>query len=126
MAPESSNLAVIEAIDKANLKVLRSILKSMCKASPICEHEAAQRLLVPVVKRKAEDTTDAHADNAVKRQRAEESTSRYEKCVTCRKLYDITENLDDSCQTHEGEWTYCPELQIRALMILSKKVSVWT
>ena len=101
MAPESSNLAVIEAIDKADLKILRSILKSMCKASPICEHEAAQRLLVPATKRKVEDGLDG-ADVA-KRQKGEEPTSRYEKCITCRKVFDTTANYEDSCQTHEGE-----------------------
>ena len=101
MTPVSSFPAIIEAIDKADASTLRTILKSMCKTSPICEHEAAQCLLVPAAKRKAEDGVDAAG--VAKRQRTEVPTSRYEKCITCKKVFDTTENYDNSCSLHPGE-----------------------
>ena len=102
MTPVSSLPAIIEAIDKADAPTFRTILKSMCKTSPICEHEAAQRLLVPAAKRKAEEGVD-DAAGVAKRQRTEDPTSRYEKCITCKKVFDTTENYDNSCSLHPGE-----------------------
>ena len=102
MATTPESVAVFQAIDKADVAILKSVLKSMCKASPICQSEAAQRLLVPATKRKAEDTT-LDTFGVAKRSKVEETASRYEKCMTCKQVYDTTENVFDSCQTHTGQ-----------------------
>ncbi|KXS99127.1 hypothetical protein AC578_3537 [Pseudocercospora eumusae] len=59
MAATQESVAVFQAIDKADAATLRSVLKSMCKASPVCQSEAAQHLLIPPTNRKAEDVLDA-------------------------------------------------------------------
>ncbi|ETS79020.1 hypothetical protein PFICI_08873 [Pestalotiopsis fici W106-1] len=96
---------VSAAIEKADLKALRSVLKSMCESSEECRKQAAQRLLLSVPtgsnKRKSEQSPQ-EAEDASDNKKAKTVVSRFEKCITCKKVFDITTNRDDSCQTHSA------------------------
>lgn len=107
MATESNEHELLtRAIDNADEGTLRTILKSMCQDSEACRNEAVARL---VVSRKHEiielsDSDDDAERRDKKRKRVKVTQeSRFEKCKTCEKTYDITLNDDTACQTHEGE-----------------------
>jgi hypothetical protein len=42
-----------------------------------------------------------------KRQRAEEEdlAARFEKCSSCKEIFDIAKNSDQSCKTHPGMYS---------------------
>ncbi|KAI1864421.1 uncharacterized protein JN550_008978 [Neoarthrinium moseri] len=97
--------ALLEAINKTDLSTLRSLLNSMCQSSEECYNEAAKRLLVPVTNRKR--AAEQEPDDSTKRQKT--VVSRYEKCITCKEVFDITGNGDDACKAHEGDLVVDPE-----------------
>ncbi|KAI0126606.1 hypothetical protein BJ170DRAFT_684192 [Xylariales sp. AK1849] len=80
-----SDTILWDTIDKADLPILRNVLKLMCNVSKECRKEVSERLL-----------------KKPKTQAAEALKSRHEKCETCRKVFDITQNRKDLCQTHKG------------------------
>jgi hypothetical protein len=98
---------LLAAIDKADLRALRSVLKSMCESSEACRTEAAQRLLLSVPTRRNKKRKSEHspqgAEAAGKSSKKAKTVSRYEMCITCEKVFDITDNREDSCQTHDGQ-----------------------
>lgn len=92
---------LLEAINKVDIAILRSVLQSMCKSSAECHKEAAERLLLRVGtgdKRKADESPEGEANK-----KAKTVVSRFEKCVTCEEIFDITDNRNDSCRTHQGQ-----------------------
>ena len=91
-----------QAIGKADAPALRHALFSMCKASAECNTEATDRLLLPVARKRKTNDVDQEPANAKKSKVHEAAVSRYEKCGTCKTVYDVTENRKDSCQTHTG------------------------
>ncbi|KAI4592705.1 hypothetical protein KJ359_010464 [Pestalotiopsis sp. 9143b] len=98
MEARETDAPLLEAINKADLTILRSVLQSMCKSSAECHKEAAERLLLRVgKKRKADGSPEAEANK-----KPMTVVSRFEKCITCKKIFDITDNRDDSCRTHRG------------------------
>lgn len=98
---------LLEAINKVDITILRSVLQSMCKSSAECHKEAAERLLLRVGtgdKRKADENPEGEANK-----KAKTVVSRFEKCITCKKVFDITDNRDDSCGTHHGRSRRAPD-----------------
>lgn len=92
-----------ESIDKADAVILRQVLKQMCESSEECHNQAAKHLIVPAVAgAKRKSGQDAQADASKKSKTA--PTSKFEKCVTCEKTFDVTNNRNDACQTHDGQW----------------------
>ncbi|KAI1430758.1 hypothetical protein GGR50DRAFT_161863 [Xylaria sp. CBS 124048] len=127
MPPESSRDApLMRAIDAANGETLRMIMKSMCQESEACREAAMAHM---VVSRKhdiielsdSDDNKDEGKDEgdkggqqqSKKRKRTHEATttnvSRYEVCVTCKEMYDVTLNDDEACQTHDDLLIIDPE-----------------
>ncbi|KAF3000412.1 hypothetical protein E8E14_002966 [Neopestalotiopsis sp. 37M] len=105
MATQDEFGVLSAAIDKADLQALRSVLKSMCESSEACRTEAAQRLLLSVPTRRNKKRKSEHspqgAETADKSSKKAKTVSRYEMCITCEKVFDITDNREDSCQTHD-------------------------
>lgn len=103
MATKGDIRLLNESIDKADAVILRQILKWMCEGSEECYNQAAKHLVVPAAtagaKRKSDQ--DAQADASKKSKTA--ATSKFEKCVTCEKTFDITSNRNDACRTHDGQ-----------------------
>ncbi|CAJ2514115.1 Uu.00g022340.m01.CDS01 [Anthostomella pinea] len=114
MSSKTDTDLLSQATDKANAEVLQSVLKSLCKASEECRKEASKHLLLSTSTRTAEkrkpDDSSAKSPSTSKKQKAEETlTSRYEKCITCKQVFDIEANDDNACVTHEGYLEMDPE-----------------
>ncbi|KAI4592704.1 hypothetical protein KJ359_010463 [Pestalotiopsis sp. 9143b] len=85
---------------KADVVILRQVLKWMCEGSEECYNQAVNHLIVPAAagaKRKSDQ--DAQADASKKSKTV--ATSKFEKCVTCEKTFDVTRNRNEACQTHD-------------------------
>ncbi|KAI1309647.1 hypothetical protein F5Y03DRAFT_68696 [Xylaria venustula] len=110
MATEPSKDALTRAIDNADGDTLRAVLASMCQASDVCRKEAASRLLVSRKREIIElsDSSDDEGKNSNNNQKKRRETvdviqeSKFEKCKTCKKIYDTTLNNDEACQAHKG------------------------
>ncbi|KAI2639180.1 hypothetical protein GGS21DRAFT_416062 [Xylaria nigripes] len=107
--------ALARAIEIADDKTLRLILKSMCKESEACREEAMKRMLVS---RKHEiiELSDSSDDEEEKNRQGkkqkvveEKPASRFAKCETCDATYDVTLNDDEACQTHDDILEIEPE-----------------
>lgn len=101
---------LLQAIDKVEGDSLRSILKLICNRSTTFSDEAAKHFLLPTTashdrKRAAlsEAILDSRATNKSKSEQQVLNRSRFERCRTCNTEFDVSENCDDSCQTHTGE-----------------------
>ncbi|KAI1160957.1 hypothetical protein F5B18DRAFT_471319 [Nemania serpens] len=119
MATEpNEHVLLTRAIDNADEATLRTILQSMCQGSETCRNEAMKRL---IVSRKHEiielsDSDDGAERQDQKRKRVKVTQrSRFEKCRTCEKTYDVTLNDDTACQTHEGELLSLPSSLLPAV-----------
>jgi len=107
-ASKDQDALLTRAIDNADEKTLRQILKSMCQGSDECRKQAAERMLVSQ-KHELIELSDSSDDEAEKERRnkkqktvEETQTLRYEKCQTCEEMYDVTLNNDEACQCHDG------------------------
>lgn len=100
MAAKYNDEPLTEAINKADVYILRAVLQAMCKRSEECRKEASLHLLVPMTgdKRKAEKGPEEEANKKPKT-----VVSRFEPCVTCKEVFDIEDNDNEACQTHYGE-----------------------
>jgi hypothetical protein len=107
----NQNTLLERAIDNADEKTLRVVLKAMCKDSKECRTEAMGRMLVSR-KHVLIELSDSSDDNTQRRSKKQKKgkpiqkefeVSRYEICETCKETFDITLNHNESCQTHDGE-----------------------
>ncbi|KAI1124856.1 hypothetical protein F5Y10DRAFT_248421 [Nemania abortiva] len=114
MATETDKSALLtRAIDNADESTLRAVLKSMCRGSEACRKEAMDRLLVSD-KHELIELSDSSDDDTKKQNKKRKKVvatqkSRFEKCETCEKTYDVTLNDDEACQTHEDILMIDPE-----------------
>ncbi|KAI8951813.1 hypothetical protein F4801DRAFT_543629 [Xylaria longipes] len=114
MAREANqDVLLARAIDSADERTLRKVLRSMCQASEACRKEARERMLVSR-KRDIIELSDSSDNNTKqnKRQKKVEVTqvSRFEKCQTCDETYDVTLNNNAACQKHTGELAIDPDV----------------
>ncbi|KAK6208282.1 hypothetical protein LQW54_006905 [Pestalotiopsis sp. IQ-011] len=90
-----------ESIDKADVVILRQVLKWMCESSEECYNQAAKHLVVPAAAAGAKRNSDQDAQADASKKSKTAPTSKFEKCVTCEKTFDVTSNCNDACQTHD-------------------------
>lgn len=95
-----------QAIDKAGADAVRSILKLMCNRSVTFSSEAAKHFLLPATESQRKD---CWAKSTARREQSKTeeqvfSISRFERCRTCKRTFDVSQNFNHSCQTHTGEF----------------------
>lgn len=44
-------------------------------------------------------------DNDAKYEKQKQRMSRYEKCLTCDQVFDITKNDNNACRTYKGAYS---------------------
>ncbi|KAI1755674.1 hypothetical protein F4782DRAFT_527039 [Xylaria castorea] len=115
MATETNQDALLaRAIDNADEHTLRRVLRSMCQASESCRKEAMDRMLATRKRDIIElsDSSDDDTQKQIKKQKKVEVTqiSRFEKCKTCDKTYDVTLNNNTACQMHPGGLEIDPDV----------------
>ncbi|KAK6083872.1 hypothetical protein SCUP515_01568 [Seiridium cupressi] len=94
MASNSGKGLLLDAIDKADAVALRLVLKSMCNSSEECHIEAAKLLLT---KKRKSTGGSGQSNSSSKKQKSDDILiSRYEKCSTCKEVFDVTDNCEDS------------------------------
>lgn len=97
---------VLAAIDIADASALRAALVALLGESEPFRAAIASKFLVAPSGSRKRANEEAHPAGEKRAKTApqarEELTSRFEICKTCREVYDVTENNEEACQTHDG------------------------
>jgi len=95
-----------QAVEEATPDTLRKLLKATFRSNQSARKDAEPWLLAPsqnTKKRKAaDDDLGRSREENQKPQPQPELTCRYRTRETCEVVFDVTDNENDSCQTHPG------------------------
>ncbi|OJD33773.1 uncharacterized protein BKCO1_2700069 [Diplodia corticola] len=94
--------ALHEAIHRAHLERLQSVLLTLCKASPIAQQVLERELLMDEEPASGDEADKQNVLNVTALTAKKTQRSRYVTCKHCHQEFDLAANTEKSCKTHDG------------------------